>query len=135
MTMKTTMSPVKWMALVTVVTSVLIGLGHRGSTGGNDQVAAEKAAPSDEVATVQQASHATPQVQAEAVVHKAAAAPAASPADASMEVVRAEMSNDLELAYQLGEDITKLSPEALARMRNDWEAHVAQSLAETAISQ
>lgn len=133
--MKTTMTPVKWMALVTIATSVLIGIGHRGSTGGDAQVTAENAAPSEEVATVQQASHAAPQVQAEVTVRKAAAAPAAAPADASLEIVRAEMSNDLELAYQLGEDITKLSPEALARMRVEWEAHVAQSLAETAVSQ
>lgn len=133
--MKMTMSPVKWMALVTVVTSVLIGMGHRGSTVGNDQVTAETAAPSDEMAAVQQAGHAAPQVQAEAAVRKVAAVPVASPADALLDSVRAEMSNDLELAYQLGEDITKLSPEALARMRLDWEANVSQSLAETAVSQ
>ena len=133
--MKTTISPVKWMALVTIATSVLIGIGHRGSTGGNEQVTAENAAPSAEMAPVQQASHAAPQVQAEAAVRKVAAAPVASPAEASLETVRAEMSNDLELAYQLGEDITQLSPEALARLRADWETHVGQSLADAAVSQ
>ena len=38
-----------------------------------------------------------------------------SPGDSS------EITSDVELAYQLGEDIASMAPEARARLRADWE--------------
>ncbi|MBM3845137.1 MAG: hypothetical protein FJ405_02465 [Verrucomicrobia bacterium] len=35
-----------------------------------------------------------------------------------------ELTNDVELAYQLGEDFSSLTPEALAKIRADWEQRV-----------
>lgn len=44
--------------------------------------------------------------------------------------VAPELATDSELAYQLGQDISKLSAEALARLRADWKAHLAQTQSE-----
>ena len=38
-----------------------------------------------------------------------------------------EMNDDAELAYQLGEDVSKMDAEAKARLRADWQAHVEEA--------
>ena len=41
-------------------------------------------------------------------------------------------ADEVELAYQLGQDITELTPEGRARLKADWEAHVQQTQQEQA---
>ncbi len=38
-----------------------------------------------------------------------------------------ELNDDVELAYQLGEDVTTMSPEAKAQLRADWQAHLSEA--------
>lgn len=48
--------------------------------------------------------------------------------EANPEAVLAELrTNDVELAYQLGQDITELTPEGLARLKAEWEGQVQQA--------
>jgi hypothetical protein len=63
-----------------------------------------------------------------------AAAPAATTA-ATPVPGAPDLKDDVELAYQVGEDITRLSPEARARMRADWAAHLAQVHSEATAAQ
>ena len=47
--------------------------------------------------------------------------------EANPAAVLAELrGNDVELAYQLGQDITELTPEGRARLKAEWEGQVAQ---------
>lgn len=51
------------------------------------------------------------------------------------ELALAARGDEAELAYQLGMDISKLSAEARARLKADWEAHLKLARSEVEVAQ
>ncbi|MBL9168620.1 MAG: hypothetical protein JNN07_12825, partial [Verrucomicrobiales bacterium] len=59
--------------------------------------------------------------------------PAAVENPSSEAVVVAQLrADEVEMAYQLGQDITELTPEGRARLKAEWEAQVQQTQQEQA---
>ena len=45
----------------------------------------------------------------------------------SVSAVPYALNDDVELAYQLGEDVTTMSPETKAQLRADWQARLFEA--------
>lgn len=121
--MKTNLNPVR-MILVLSLSTVLVTVIQRAvrpapSVANITAVAVESAEPSEAVA---EAMPVSAPVRVAAPVTRPAAAP--EDVQAVPQGTAVEMGSDIELAYQLGEDVQNMTPEARARLRAEWEARV-----------
>lgn len=136
MSMKSTAPTTTRVTLLLLTTAVLVTISQSVMRNGPAVPPAVGIAANEIESAPEASSVADVDVQLKYVQPSVATIPAAPTAVAApLDAVRAEMANDAELAYQLGEDISKLSPEALAQMRTDWETHVRQSQAEAALAE
>lgn len=134
--MKSTAPTTMRVTLLLLTTAVLVTVSHSVMRNGPATPTAVETARSENESAPAAASAVGVEVQSEHALTSVASVPAAPSAVATpLDAVRAEMANDAELAYQQGEDVATLSPEALAQMRADWETHVRQSQAEAALAE
>ncbi|MBI1840072.1 MAG: hypothetical protein HYR88_04380 [Verrucomicrobia bacterium] len=123
--MKSAQISLKLITVLAVSVAVVVGVSQRGVRSPAASANPEPAASVSSTETVETpktivASPAAPKIQAPAPVVDEAAKSAGEMADA----VLAARGDEVELAYQLGMDISQLSPEARVRLKADWEAQM-----------
>lgn len=121
------------MGLMTLGLVGLLWKGPRGEEGGVKGVAEPVVEVVAETAEAKAESSTDQPPGVEEGVAKAAEGAAVKVAEVSGEgeadpaAVLAELrGNDVELVYQLGQDITELTPEGRARLKAEWEGQVGQ---------
>lgn len=121
------------MSLVTVGLVVVVMKGKVELSPAGEGMSQAEEAPAVEVLKEKKAS--VSKVKAPeglAVVVKGEETPVVESQSAEAKVLAQLKADEVEMAYQLGQDITELTPEGRARLKAEWEAQVQQTQQEQA---
>jgi hypothetical protein len=126
--MKTTGNTMKVAVLTSLVAVGIVATMMRGKV--EQGPSKEETSQVEEVATAEVSKEVKAPVGVKVVTGEEA--PVVENQNTEAVVVAQLKADEVELAYQLGQDITELTAEGRARLKVEWEAHVQQTQQEQA---